>query len=120
MNSKRIFLIPVLLFLSLVFSSFDNATYPDTYRAIALLKQLNGEWNFQAWWKIKMVVANGLEDSEAQFYLYCLNTDESMEGKLKYNETMEKLFENRLGGTWRFNVSTTGQDSGLIGAVYDD
>ena len=118
MNLKRIFLIPALLGSSCIFSSYEAAPSEEP-RHIVLLRNLNGEWNFQAWWKIEIVVVNAIDEGIGEFRLYCLNTDDIMEGRLKYNGVMIQDFENRLGGTWSFNVSTSGQDSGLAAGVYD-
>lgn len=89
------------------------------YRAHTYIDAINGRWQFQAWWRIRMMVEN-TGTGIGGFYFYCINTDEVMEGNLRAGEFTSKVFENRNGGTWYFTANTTGNSSGLYAAVVDE
>ncbi len=94
----------------------------DNIRVRARLADVLGRWEFQAWWSINMTVINIANDGNVygEYYLYCLNLDEAMEGRLAPGRgSLEKNFQNPSGGTWKFNVNLSGNYSELYAIVVD-
>lgn len=117
MSIKRFILVIVIVTMAIV---LPTKAHPEGVRSYGFLNSFGGRWEFQAWWKMTILIENQASSGVGDFYLFCTNTDDIMEGRLSAGVVAQRSFENRSGGVWKFNVNTAGVSGGLFAVAVDD
>lgn len=117
MSIKRFILVIVIVTMAIV---LPTKAHPEGVRSYGFLNSFCGRWEFQAWWKMTILIENQASSGVGDFYLFCTNTDDIMEGRLSAGVVAQKSFENERGGVWKFNVNTAGVSGGLFAVAVDD
>lgn len=115
----RNFILPGVLVSGIIMGSLSLSAAKNYEPVGTYLNAVMGTWEFQSWWRIRIGVEN-IGGARGGFRLYCLNTDEVMEGNLVPGASMFQPFVNERGGLWRFNVNTNGSGSGLYAVAFED